>query len=80
MTGGHKASLYAHHGITDYWIVNVVDRQLEIYRDPIADPLHRFRFRYDQSRVLKPGESAVPLAAPVSIAVSNLFPRIAQVT
>src|SRR5665213_305477 len=45
---GRKASLYARYGIADYWIVNVVDRQLEVYRDPIADPLHRFRFRYDR--------------------------------
>src|SRR5262249_38816140 len=32
---GRKASLYARAGIADYWIVNLVDRQLEIYRDPV---------------------------------------------
>src|SRR5581483_2292097 len=28
---GHKAHLYAAGGITDYWIVNLVQRQLEVY-------------------------------------------------
>ncbi len=29
-----KGSLYARAGIEDYWIVNLVDRVLEVYRDP----------------------------------------------
>ena len=33
-----KAGLYAANGILDYWIVNVQDRQIEVYRNPIADP------------------------------------------
>ena len=31
-----KASLYARAGIADYWIINLVDRQLEVYRQPAA--------------------------------------------
>jgi len=33
-----KASLYAKAGIPDYWILNLMDRQLEVRRDPVADP------------------------------------------
>lgn len=29
-----KASFYARAGIEDHWIVNLVDRALEIYRTP----------------------------------------------
>jgi Uma2 family endonuclease len=32
-----KGSLYARAGIADYWVVNLVDRVLEVYRDPGAD-------------------------------------------
>jgi Uma2 family endonuclease len=71
---GRKASLYARNGIADYWIVNIVDRQLEIHRQSIADPLSRFRFRYSQIQTLKPGESATPLAVGSAVAVSAMFP------
>lgn len=31
---GLKAGLYARGGVQDYWIVNLLDRVLEVYRDP----------------------------------------------
>ena len=34
----HKSSLYARAGIADYWVVNLVDRVLEAYREPVAAP------------------------------------------
>ena len=33
----HKGSLYARARLDDYWIVNLVDRVLEVYRQPVAD-------------------------------------------
>jgi hypothetical protein len=30
-----KGSLYACAGIADYWILNLVDRVVEVYRDPV---------------------------------------------
>src|SRR5215469_14042126 len=33
-----KGSLYARAGVRDYWIVNLVDRTLEVYRDPEPHP------------------------------------------
>ena len=32
-----KAAVYARHGISEYWIVNVVDRVLEVHRNPRAE-------------------------------------------
>ncbi|MBX9677330.1 MAG: Uma2 family endonuclease [Gemmataceae bacterium] len=29
-----KAEIYSHAGVPEYWIVNVVDRQIEVYRYP----------------------------------------------
>ena len=31
---GSKLSLYAHHGIPEYWIVDVQAKRIEIFRDP----------------------------------------------
>jgi Uma2 family endonuclease len=71
---GEKASLYAKNGIADYWIVNLVDRQLEIYRDPIPDPTHRYRYRYASVQILKARDTITPLAAPHAvISVADLL-------
>jgi len=71
----HKGSLYARAGIADYWILDLVDRVLEVYRRPIADPATRFGWRYASTEVLPPGSSATPLAAPAAhVAVSDLLP------
>ncbi|MBI4572140.1 MAG: Uma2 family endonuclease [candidate division NC10 bacterium] len=36
-----KGSLYARAGVADYWIVNLVDQVLEVYRDPGPSPQSR---------------------------------------
>lgn len=70
-----KASLYAASGIADYWILNLVDRQLEVYRDPVADAAKPFGFRYASRTDLGPADTASPLAVPgASIAVADLLP------
>jgi len=35
---GEKAALYARGGVKDYWIVNLLDRTLEVFRDPQRVP------------------------------------------
>jgi Uma2 family endonuclease len=70
-----KGSLYAASGIADYWILNLVDRQLEVYRDPVADPTRPFGFRYASRTDHGPADSVSPLAAPgASVAVADLLP------
>jgi len=56
-----KGGLYAKHGIQDYWIVNLVDRAVEVYRAAVPDPGCPFRHRYDSVAHFKSGDSiAVP--------------------
>jgi Uma2 family endonuclease len=72
---GAKASFYAAHGIADYWIVNLQERRLEVYRDPIADAKQRFGYRFENIARYSQAETAAPLAAPGSaIAVADLVP------
>src|SRR5712691_8616320 len=42
----HKGSLYAGARLKDYWILNLVDRVLEVYRLAIQDPPAPFGWRY----------------------------------
>ena len=59
----------------DYWILNLVERILEVYREPIPDPATRFGWRYASRDLLAPGTIAAPLVAPAArIPVSDLLP------
>lgn len=71
---GRKASLYAGRSIRDYWIVNLVDRQLEIRRRIVPDASEPFDFRYDEITILKPGDIAKPLAVRAEVAIADLLP------
>jgi len=71
----HKGSLYARAGIGDYWIVNIPNRRLEIYREPEPDETAAFGWRYGRSVTLGPDERVAPLAAPqASILIADLLP------
>src|SRR5256886_17150041 len=71
----HKGSLYARARLDDYWILNLVDRVLEVYRRAVRDPSAPFGWRYASRQVLGPESSVAPLAAPsAGIVVSDLLP------
>jgi len=70
-----KGSLYARAGIGDYWIVNLVDRVLEVYRDPGPDSSAMYGWRYRSVTVLAPPAVAAPMAFPsAQTAVADLLP------
>jgi Uma2 family endonuclease len=70
-----KGHLYAHAGIADYWILNLNDRQLEIYRNPGPDPSRKGRFKYHDTTILSADGHASPLARPEArIAVADMLP------
>jgi Uma2 family endonuclease len=68
MDRGAKLELYAEANIQEYWIVNVQNRCIDVYRDP-----HSLIFR--SLTTYTPGQEIHPLAFPdVALAVSRLFP------
>lgn len=70
-----KASLYARSGIADYWVVNLVDRVLEVRREPVAAPKARYGHSYATTIMLRSGEHVTPLAAPhATVPVADLLP------
>ena len=72
---GRKANLYASAGVEDYWVLNVVDRQLEVYRQPTPDPSQPFGFTYASRTVLGAADLVTPLAAPnAQIKVGEMLP------
>ena len=69
-----KAGLYASAGIPDYWIVNLVDRYLEVHREPLAMRSARFGHGYRSRLIFHPGDVIYPVANPdASIAIAELF-------
>ncbi len=78
---GEKASLYARAGVADYWIVNLVDHVLEVYREPVADPDAAYGWRYGSIASLRGGDSVTPVARPgaaIAIGPSALTPTSAR--
>ncbi len=71
---GEKLRTYARADIADYWIVNLVNRQLEVYRDPA--PMNGSH-GYKTALTLFDGDTVAPLSAPNgTVAVADLFPPL----
>ncbi len=66
---GAKCAAYAQAGIEEFWIVNLVDAQLEVYREPVG---LEYRSRSDY----KGDERVSPLALPeAELRAGDLFER-----
>src|SRR3990167_1237727 len=61
---GRKAAAYARARIADYWIVNLVDRVLEVHREPARPGPARARWGHASIETLGADASITPLAAP----------------
>jgi Uma2 family endonuclease len=59
-----KARLYSLSGVADYWIVNLVDRVVEVYREPIPGGGPADGTGYALVRCLSKSEFIAPLAVP----------------
>ncbi|MBS0266128.1 MAG: Uma2 family endonuclease [Planctomycetes bacterium] len=65
---GEKANLYASGGVADYWVVNIPDKCVEVFRQPEQG-------KYREHQVFKAGDEIRPLAFPaVNCPVALLFP------
>jgi Uma2 family endonuclease len=70
-----KAELYATAGVREYWVVDVTNRQLHIFRDPVALPAGLGATAYRTHLTLPPEETIAPLAAEsASVRVADLLP------
>jgi Uma2 family endonuclease len=67
-----KRTIYARAGIPEYWIVNLSEQCLEVYRDPVALPGQAGSYR--SSQTLGPSAHLSPLTISASIAVADMLP------
>lgn len=66
---GEKLAMYAEAGIADYWIVNLVDSVVEVYRQPAGRA-------YLSAQKFESGEHVSPLAVPPArLEVGDIFPK-----
>ncbi|MBM3218465.1 MAG: Uma2 family endonuclease [Candidatus Rokubacteria bacterium] len=72
---GRKAAVYARARIADYWIVNLVDRVVELYREPARPGPARQRWGYALIETLGADAALTPLDAPAAmVRVADLLP------
>ena len=70
-----KGSLYARFGIPEYWIVNLPERVIEVYRDREPEERARFGWRYRRVERYSAGDIIVPATLPgARMAVADLLP------
>ena len=63
-----KRPAYARGGVREFWIVNLEDNVLEVYRDPVGET-------YRDARTLGPDATIAPLAFPdVELRVGDFLP------
>ena len=72
---GRKAMAYARSRIADYWIVNLIDRVLEVHREPPRPGPALRHWTYTAIETLGADAAIRPLAAPSAvIRVADLLP------
>ena len=75
MRDRRKGGLYARAKVLDYWIVNLIDEVLEVYRQRHRSAGSRFGWVYAETQVFPRGAAVAPLAAPdARVSVDDLLP------
>jgi len=70
-----KASLYASGGIADYWVVNLVNDRVLVFRSPKPEAGSKFGQNYAAVSAHRRDDKITPLAAPnARVLVSDLLP------
>ena len=74
-----KASLYALANLPEYWIVNLVDRQIEVHREPGPSPSAPYGAAYGSRSVYGVTDSLSPLCRPdARIRVADFLPAASE--
>lgn len=68
-----KLSLYAEAGINNYWIINLVDHNLEVYRNPFSSDKNQFGYR-NKSIILPSEEIDIPGFSDITFELTTIFP------
>lgn len=68
-----KLSLYAEAGINNYWIINLVDRNLEVYINPFSNDKNQFGYR-NKSIILPSEEIDIPGFSDITFELITIFP------
>ncbi|MFO0848130.1 MAG: Uma2 family endonuclease [Gemmataceae bacterium] len=72
---GVKGHIYAAAGVPEYWVLDVIGRQLLVFRDPVADPAAPRGHRYTTALTVGPADSVSPqAAAQATVKVADLLP------
>ena len=70
-----KADLYATAGVADYWVVDVDNRQLLVFRDPAPLPAGLGATAYQTRLTFADTDTVSPLAMPTAaVRVADLLP------
>lgn len=69
-----KASVYAKAGIQDYWVLNLVNKRLEVRRGPRERPSSNYGWDYADLSLLAREQTVSPLAFPeVQFKIADLL-------
>ncbi|PYN44779.1 MAG: hypothetical protein DME00_24170 [Candidatus Rokuibacteriota bacterium] len=72
---GRKATAYARARVADYWIVNLIDRVLEVHRQPVRPGPAQRHWGYAAIETLGADGTIAPLSAPsAGVRVADLLP------
>jgi Uma2 family endonuclease len=72
---GDKSNLYAAGGIEDYWVIDVANRAVHVFRDPVRDASAPHGFRYRNQQTFDDSATVIPRAMPsASVLVAALLP------
>lgn len=63
-----KAKLYASYGISEYWIINLIDHQLEAYTEPTTNEGYAKRVNFQRGESMDSPELGI-------VAVNDFLPR-----
>ena len=66
-------SLYAEAGINNYWIVNLVERNLEVYTNPFSSDKNQFGYR-NKSIILPNEKVDIPGFTNITLRLNTVFP------
>jgi Uma2 family endonuclease len=72
----YKSSLYARAQRPEYWVVNLMNRTLEVRREPGPSPSAPYGWDYRVMQVFQAPETVTPLAMPAArIPIADLLPQ-----